>query len=206
MHNSTGLVLLFCIIIALVEARVVVERASSRDQLQTPKVWDALNLLRGKDQLTAEQIQELYQSAVSGTDFPLLSVIPDESEIDCATFKQPGFYADVDVGRCQVFHRCDINGKITSYLCPNMTMFNQITLICDWFYNVDCNKARQFYDYSNSRLYKEGIALLNNQDDVPLSTGAVAQSASKASGSKSKPKAARKTKRSKISFPQFFEI
>jgi len=41
-------------------------------------------------------------------------------------------------------------------------VFNQITLICDWFFNVDCSKARQFENYSNSRLYTDAV-LLDNQ-------------------------------------------
>ena len=89
---------------------------------QQPKVWDALAALRGKD-LTVDQIQELYLNVQAGVDFPILAAIPDGRNIDCASFKQPGFYADVsDKGRCQVFDRCDINGNLTSYLCPNMTV------------------------------------------------------------------------------------
>jgi len=144
---------------------------------QNPKVWDALAKLKGKNaELTVDQIQELYPNVVPGTDFPILSAIPQRS-IDCASFKQPGFYADVDAGRCQVFDRCDVNGNLTSYLCPNMTLFNQITLICDWWYNVDCSQEKALYDYSNSRLYDSGLVLLDNQDEVAAATGAVASSA-----------------------------
>ena len=62
-----------------------------------------------------------------------------ETKFDCATKKQPGYYADVDT-RCQVIRRCDINGNRTSYLCTNTSVFNQITLTCDYWYNVDCEK------------------------------------------------------------------
>jgi len=137
-------------------------------------VWDALAELRGRE-LTVDQIQELYLSVVPGQDFPILSEIPDTG-FDCQNSRS-GFFADVDAGRCQVFHRCDINKFLTSYLCPNMTLFNQITLVCDWWYNVDCSKARQFFDYSNSRLYnEEGLPLLDNQDDIFEATGAVKSS------------------------------
>lgn len=89
---------------------------------QQPKVWDALNKLRGKDPIPVDQIQELYFNVIPGQDFPVISQIP-QTNIDCASFKQPGFYADdSDQGRCQVFHRCDVNGELTSYLCPNMTV------------------------------------------------------------------------------------
>jgi len=136
---------------------------------QNPPVWDALAKLRGKE-LSVEQIQDLWPNVVPGTDFPIFSEIQQPRSIDCS---KPGFYADTDAGRCQVFDRCDINGNLTSYLCPNMTLFNQITLICDWWYNCDCSQAKQFADYSNSRLYKEGVPLLDDQMDVQQSTGAV---------------------------------
>ncbi|GAU88079.1 hypothetical protein RvY_00840 [Ramazzottius varieornatus] len=147
---------------------------------QQPKVWDALNVLRGKDALFADQIQELLMNVVPGQDFPLLSEVPDTA-VDCSRFKQPGFYADTEQGRCQVFHRCDINGHLTGYLCPNMTLFNQITLVCDWFYNVDCSQARQFYDYSNSRLYQEGVALLDDQNDFEVRARVVEQTGASSS-------------------------
>jgi hypothetical protein len=85
---------------------------------QNPKVWDALAKLRGKE-LTVDQIQELFLNVVPGKDFPILSEIP-ATTIDCSA--KHGFYADVDAGRCQAFHRCDVDGKLTSYLCPNMTV------------------------------------------------------------------------------------
>ena len=70
--------------------------------------------------------------------WPTYNSIP-QTNFDCASKKQPGFYADVET-RCQVFRRCDINGNMTSFLCTNMTVFNQITLTCDYWYNVDCQK------------------------------------------------------------------
>jgi len=165
----------------------LVKRGANGDQ--NPKIWDALAKLRGKE-LSVEQIQELYPNVVPGTDFPILSEIPQRN-IDCASFKQPGFYADTDVGKCQVFDRCDVNGNLTSYLCPNMTLFNQITLICDWWYNVDCSQDKSFADYSNSRLYQDGLVLLDNQDEVAASSAgdskaaAAVASAAKSSSSSS---------------------
>ena len=58
-------------------------------------------------------------------------------------------------------------------------MFNQITLICDWFYNVDCKQSDQFKDYSNSRLSGEGLVLLDDQQ-VIAETGAAAVKAAEA--------------------------
>ncbi|GAU95053.1 hypothetical protein RvY_06734 [Ramazzottius varieornatus] len=174
-----------CLIV--LSALVAVACAANGDQ--NPKVWDALDKLRGKSPLQTDEIQQIYANAQPGQDFPVLSEIP-QSNIDCAQFKQPGFYAD-DSSQCQVFHRCDVNGNLTSYLCPNMTVFNQITLICDWFWNVDCSQSKQFQDYANSRLYTEGKVLLDNQDDYELkaATGAVQSSASKSQRSKTKTKA-----------------
>ena len=97
---------------------VAVAYAGNGDQ--QPKVWDALDKLRGKAPLATDQIQEIYANAQPGQDFPTLSEIP-QSSVDCAQFKQPGFYAD-EANQCQVFHRCDVNGNLTSYLCPNMSV------------------------------------------------------------------------------------
>jgi hypothetical protein len=93
---------------------------------QNPKVWDALAKLRGKE-LSIQQIDDLLHNALPGTDFPIFSAIPEDIKVKCASFNQPGFYADVDAGRCQVFHRCDVNGDLTSYLCPNMTVSNSLS-------------------------------------------------------------------------------
>jgi len=146
-----------------------------RSSAQSPGVWDALDQLKGSSNraLTVDQIQELFLTVKPGEDFPLTSSLPQQPNIDCAQFHQPGFYADVDAGRCQIFYRCDINGNLTSYLCPNMTIFNQITLVCDWWFNVDCSQAKQFYDYSNSRLYQGADVPLLDDQMVVAASGAV---------------------------------
>ncbi|XP_055340658.1 uncharacterized protein LOC129589805 [Paramacrobiotus metropolitanus] len=168
---------------ALCSAKSLNKRASG----QSPKVFSALDVLRGgaNRQLSVDQIQELWLSAKPGQDFPLIAELPKAS-VDCASFHQPGFYADADAGQCQVFHRCDVNGNLTSYLCPNMTLFNQITLVCDWWFNIDCTQAKNFYDYSNSRLYQEGVVLLDDEPEYTMAiTGAAAQAPSPAGGSAS---------------------
>ena len=57
----------------------------------------------------------------------------------------------------------------------SLQLFNQITLICDWFYNVDCKQSKQFQDYSNSRLDDDKAKLLDDQMEyeVQAATGAV---------------------------------
>jgi len=165
-------VLALVVLAGVCNAKVLVKRGAGD---QSPKVFSALDQLRGGAQreLSVDQIQELFTSVKPGQDFPLISELP-KTAVDCASFKQPGFYADTEGGQCQVFNRCDVNGNLTSYLCPNMTLFNQITLVCDWWYNVDCSKAKDFYDYSNSRLYQE-VPLLDDENDYVMAiTGAVA--------------------------------
>jgi len=145
---------------------------------QNPKVFSALAVLSNdKSKMDAGQWFDVYKNAQAGQDYPILVTIP-EANVQCGSVK-PGFYANDGAGKCQAFDRCDINGNQTSYLCPNMTLFNQITLVCDWFWNVDCSKVRQFYDYSNSRLYQEGVPLLDDEPDFVLAiTGAAASSSS----------------------------
>lgn len=53
----------------------------------------------------------------------------------------------------QVWHYCDLNGGQASFLCPNGTIFNQVTLTCDWWFNVKCDTTAQLY-VLNERLYK----------------------------------------------------
>ncbi|XP_055355670.1 uncharacterized protein LOC129601004 [Paramacrobiotus metropolitanus] len=112
-------------------------------------VWDLL-----KPALNAAEVQAILANR-DQNQYPTLAAIPASAQnFDCSAKKQPGFYADVST-QCQVFHRCDINGNHTSYLCLNMTVFNQITLVCDYFFNVDCEKSPQVEDFANSRLYTD---------------------------------------------------
>jgi len=111
---------------------------------ETQYVWNLLKI-----PLTAEEIQVLLAS--KSDQFPTYNTVPD-TDSDCSSKAQPGFYADVSTG-CQVFHRCDFNGNMTSYLCVNSTVFNQITLVCDFWFNVDCQRSKEFENFANSRLY-----------------------------------------------------
>ncbi|GAV05838.1 hypothetical protein RvY_15909 [Ramazzottius varieornatus] len=130
--------------------------------IQNPPVWQALDLLRGGGEpLNAAQVQQVMASAVPGQSYPTLAYIPQTS-FTCSSARQPGFYADPETG-CQVFRRCEQNNYMFSYICPNSTLFNQITLVCDYWYNVQCDRSQQFVDYSNPRIYIQGVPLL---DDV----------------------------------------
>lgn len=53
----------------------------------------------------------------------------------------------------QVWHYCDLNGGQASFLCPNGTIFSQVALTCDWWFNVKCASTAQLY-VLNERLYK----------------------------------------------------
>lgn len=53
----------------------------------------------------------------------------------------------------QIWHYCDLNGGKSSFLCPNGTIFSQIALTCDWWFNVKCESTTQLY-VLNERLYK----------------------------------------------------
>ena len=49
------------------------------------------------------------------------------------------------------FHICAGSGlqdnSLTKYsfLCPNGTLFQQQYFVCDWWFNVDCDKTEHFY-------------------------------------------------------------
>ncbi|XP_023224768.1 probable serine/threonine-protein kinase DDB_G0282963 [Centruroides sculpturatus] len=87
---------------------------------------------------------------VAGVDYPIYATVP-MTHFNCSHYK-PGYYADPDT-MCQVFHICQAGGAMDSFLCPNGTMFNQLFLVCDWWYNVHCGKSRSLYEKSNARLY-----------------------------------------------------
>ncbi|XP_045467176.1 tight junction protein ZO-1 [Harmonia axyridis] len=86
-----------------------------------------------------------------GVDYPALSSIPPTS-FNCKTQRYKGFFGDPDTN-CQVWHYCDLNGGQASFLCPNGTIFSQVALTCDWWYNVKCSSTPQLY-VLNERLYK----------------------------------------------------
>ena len=73
--------------------------------------------------------------------------MPDTA-FECDGLVEGGYYADVEA-ECQVFHICgnDGNGGLTKYsfLCPNGTIFQQQYFVCDWWFNVDCERSESFY-------------------------------------------------------------
>ncbi|XP_071544300.1 uncharacterized protein [Panulirus ornatus] len=60
----------------------------------------------------------------------------------------PGIYADTQLG-CKVFHLClpaAMGNTLTSFLCPNMTLFDQSIMQCNWWYYVNCESSPIHYD------------------------------------------------------------
>ncbi|RXG56635.1 hypothetical protein Avbf_15252 [Armadillidium vulgare] len=91
---------------------------------------------------------------VPGADFPIHYEVP-ETGFSCDDGSLVGYYADVDPkAACQVFHICQEDGRHDSFLCPIGTLFNQKYFVCDWWYNVDCNRSTEFYSL-NEFLLKE---------------------------------------------------
>ncbi|RWS26868.1 uncharacterized protein B4U80_02133 [Leptotrombidium deliense] len=84
------------------------------------------------------------------TDYPLFTHIPYTS-FSCKHVAFPGYYADVETG-CQVWHYCQLDGRHDKFLCPNGTIFNQETRVCDWWYNVHCPSSPFKFDV-NADLY-----------------------------------------------------
>ncbi|KAG7211334.1 hypothetical protein KM043_010628 [Ampulex compressa] len=84
-------------------------------------------------------------------DYPAYATIP-ETDFSCKEQRYKGFFGDPDTG-CQVWHYCDLNGGKSSFLCPNGTIFSQVALTCDWWFNVKCETTTQLY-VLNERLYK----------------------------------------------------
>ncbi|XP_043235872.1 uncharacterized protein LOC122388666 [Amphibalanus amphitrite] len=104
-----------------------------------------------QDNLVNSLISEEYPSlqpapgikGFPGVDYPIYQRIP-ETSFSCSHQRYWGMYADTET-QCQVWHYCDQDGTKHSFLCPNGTIFSQVTFICDWWFNVDCNTALQLY-------------------------------------------------------------
>ncbi|GAB6019516.1 hypothetical protein CHUAL_001092, partial [Chamberlinius hualienensis] len=90
----------------------------------------------------------------AGKDYPTLRRPPQHTSFTCQD-KVPGIYADVETG-CQVYHVCQSDERRESSLCVNGTVFNQESLACDWWYNVDCSASPRFY-WVNDELGKQTV-------------------------------------------------
>ncbi|GAB6029712.1 hypothetical protein CHUAL_005434 [Chamberlinius hualienensis] len=89
---------------------------------------------------------------VEGRDYPIFASVPPTS-FSC-NGRAIGLYGDVEA-RCQVWHNCQLDGRRDAFLCPNGTLFNQQVLVCDWWYNVECETTPSYYGL-NAQLVQQG--------------------------------------------------
>ncbi|XP_055377076.1 uncharacterized protein LOC129609182 [Condylostylus longicornis] len=95
-----------------------------------------------------EKPQDLSKiPGVPGVDYPLYHVFP-HTNFHCGSVPAvPGMYANVETG-CQGYHVCH-DGREghqgAQFLCTNGTIFNQKEFACDWWYNVNCAEATNYY-------------------------------------------------------------
>ena len=102
------------------------------------------------------QAENNFRNEIPGeanVDYPTLASVP-ETSFSCSNRVSGGYYADVETD-CQVFHICGSSNSVFgsikySFVCPNGTVFNQQYFICDWWYNVDCALAPDFYNLNEN--------------------------------------------------------
>jgi|ERR1711874_22850 len=86
-----------------------------------------------------------------GEDYPIFAEVPETSFL-CDGQADGGYYADPEA-ECQAFHICANDGSAGltkySFLCPNGTLFQQQYFVCDWWFNVDCSTAEDFYSLND---------------------------------------------------------
>ncbi|KAK7024359.1 hypothetical protein SK128_016370 [Halocaridina rubra] len=102
----------------------------------------------GEDPAITALTESIPGGGVPGEDYPILASVPDTG-FNCDDQAVAGYYADTDPeAGCQVFHICQdraLRRQKDSFLCPNGTIFNQQYLVCDWWFNFDCETAEDFY-------------------------------------------------------------
>ena len=149
-------------------------------------------LTAGQYQYSGEGEDEGLTEAVPGSpgqDYPVLHTVPDTS-FSCTgqvihqsnAFVSPvvinvrtkqvngGYYADPEAD-CQLFHICagdEFGLTKYSFLCPNGTLFNQPYFVCDWWFNVDCGQAEQFYSLNEEIAANNALAEAESGGSVPV--------------------------------------
>ncbi|XP_037048183.1 uncharacterized protein LOC119082714 [Bradysia coprophila] len=104
--------------------------------------------LQYREHKKAKKEQDLHKiPGTPGVDYPVYHTVPHTS-FHCGNVPAtPGMYANVETG-CQAYHVC-YDGREgeqgASFLCTNGTIFNQKEFTCDWWYNVDCHAALDYY-------------------------------------------------------------
>merc|ERR1719474_870056 len=135
----------------------------------------------GASDATGGSLEEAIPG-VPGDDYPIFAEVPETSFL-CDGQVDGGYYADPEA-ECQAFHICanDGTGGLTKYgfLCPNGTLFQQQYFVCDWWFNVDCSTAQDFYSL-NDEVAAERLA------NSPAGAGGAQASASSPRGSYASP-------------------
>ena len=112
---------------------------------------------------------EVNIPGVPGEDYPIFAFPPDTSFL-CSGRVQ-GYYADPEAD-CQAFHVCANlgDGDLTKYslLCPNGTLFNQQYFICDWWFNVDCSLAEEFYSLNEDIAAEQAANTPEGVEGIPI--------------------------------------
>ncbi|XP_067124228.1 U-scoloptoxin(01)-Er1a-like [Centruroides vittatus] len=105
--------------------------------------------------------------------------LPDGAELIVESIKTTfsceglgrGYYADVD-NECKIFHICNPithadgtqESEQYSFFCGNLTIFNQLSLTCNYPEDsIPCEKAKDFY-YVNDNIGYEEIPFLTEED------------------------------------------
>nr|XP_045610804.1 uncharacterized protein LOC123765985 [Procambarus clarkii] len=110
-----------------------------------PDLRDVAPSLEGLEDPVAVLAANIPGGGVPGQHYPILASVP-QTGFSCQSQEFPGYFADTaDEARCQVFHICQFDGRLDSFLCPNGTVFNQQYFVCDWWFNVDCAASEQFF-------------------------------------------------------------
>ncbi|XP_045610739.2 uncharacterized protein [Procambarus clarkii] len=116
-----------------------------RYSYSAPDLRDVAPSLEGLEDPVAVLAANIPGGGVPGQHYPILASVP-QTGFSCQAQEFPGYFADTaDEARCQVFHICQFDGRLDSFLCPNGTVFNQQYFVCDWWFNVDCAASEQFF-------------------------------------------------------------
>ena len=123
----------------------VVSSSSRRSARQSAREQQSLN-----NKESTERLQSLILGGKPGVDYPNF-VRPPRTKFSCRKMDYGGMFADPET-KCQGYHVCH-NRRMDTFLCPTGTLFNQAIMACDFWYNVNCDRAPEFYDM-NFQLYQ----------------------------------------------------
>ena len=126
---------------------VLLRKESVRVETRESLSSSASSLRSDKENM--EALQSTILGGKPGVDFPNYARAP-RTKFNCKKMQFGGMFADPETG-CQAYHVCH-NRRKDTFMCPTGTLFNQQIMACDFWYNVNCETATQFYDM-NVQLY-----------------------------------------------------